>query len=215
MRTFVRALVFLFSIFMSMPVFAWKADTVYIDVLYLKNGDVVQGDIENRGVDSIIRIRKWTGAVRTFEAEEMDSFVRQGIEVPNDFSPRIPILAGFCSYIFPGGGQYYNREYEKGLAFTAASVAGLAMMIQSMDVDRDGLLLAGTGLFVGSWVASMVEASLRSGYLDWLYLGETFCLTSGFSSNWRLRPGLISSDMNKSSISRRYAAPGLSLCFSF
>lgn len=222
MHSILKFFLILFFALTSLSPFASAAhsDSVYVDVLYLKNGDVIQGDMGKTNFDSLLRIRKWTGAIKTFAAEEVDSLVREGLAVPENFSRRVPFLAGLCSYLLPGGGQYYNREYERGLAFTAVSIGGVVLMVRSLEANKDELFFVGYGMFLGSWAVSMVDAFNRASYLNWLYLGENtsshFSRRTGACRNWSLRPDLISSGINKHSIGRHIAAaPGLSLRLNF
>lgn len=51
---------------------------------------------------------------------------------------REPLLAGFLSYLMPGAGQLYNKQYEKALGIWAFMAGTLALGYQATVVNNDG-----------------------------------------------------------------------------
>lgn len=63
-----------------------------------------------------------------------------------------PFVAALLSALFPGLGQLYNRELERGLAFVVASLVALF----------SALALVGFVLFPAIWVYSIYDAYTRA-----------------------------------------------------
>jgi hypothetical protein len=75
---------------------------------------------------------------------------------------REPLLAGFLSYLVPGAGQLYNKEYEKSLGVVAVMAFSLVMMNQALEVGNDQMVFASGMGFAGTYVYSFVDAILSA-----------------------------------------------------
>jgi hypothetical protein len=74
------------------------------------------------------------------------------------------------SLLIPGGGQFYNQQPEKGLAFLVTSVVGAYALIQASgngrlffdahpsDDERSTIRSVAIGLIVGSYWGSLFDA---------------------------------------------------------
>ena len=81
--------------------------------------------------------------------------------------PKEPTRAWLLSFALPGVGQIYNDDWEKAAAFAAAWGVGLGLRLGNHDrckVRHEGCSMKTTGevLFYSAWIASQIEAPLRS-----------------------------------------------------
>lgn len=72
---------------------------------------------------------------------------------------REPLLAGFLSYLMPGMGQVYNKQYEKALGIWAVLGTSMVLSYQSMVVNNDetSSIFMGVGM-MGTWLYSLFDA---------------------------------------------------------
>lgn len=72
---------------------------------------------------------------------------------------REPFLAGFLSYLMPGGGQLYNRDYEKALGIWTTMACAMVLGYQYERTDNSGIgeNIIGFGLS-GAWLYSFFDA---------------------------------------------------------
>ena len=73
-----------------------------------------------------------------------------------------PLLAGFLSYLIPGAGQIYNKQYEKAFGIVTVMAYSMVMMYQASEVENETLgIVSGFG-FAGAYVYSFVDAILSA-----------------------------------------------------
>lgn len=75
--------------------------------------------------------RKFAEALLNTSVEEQRAAMIRGVlsgSVQHNTSSRRPLNAVVAALLFPGWGQLYNREYEKGLAIFSTSVIILAVL---------------------------------------------------------------------------------------
>ena len=109
-----RSILFLVCL-MSMT-FAF-AQTKLQDVVYLKNGSIVRGDIIEMVPDETVKVQTFDGSVFVFSYADVEKFAKEEgvIYVPQTaLDKKSPWAAGILSYLIPGAGQFYNGENRKG-----------------------------------------------------------------------------------------------------
>ena len=74
--------------------------------------------------------------------------------------PSIPFLYP----IFPGWGQFYNGQQDKGIGFLILSVSGIFIMFSGFDDDPPDNMTAATGasIIIGSYIWSVIDANLSA-----------------------------------------------------
>lgn len=72
---------------------------------------------------------------------------------------REPFLAGFLSYLMPGGGQLYNKDYEKALGIWTTMACAVVFGYQYERTNNSviGENIIGLGLS-GAWIYSFFDA---------------------------------------------------------
>ncbi len=71
---------------------------------------------------------------------------------------REPLLAGFLSYLMPGLGQVYNKQYEKAFGIVTVMTFSAVLGYQSgVTEDESGAAAAIIGM-VGTWAYSLFDA---------------------------------------------------------
>ena len=73
-----------------------------------------------------------------------------------------PLLAGFLSYIIPGAGQIYNKQYEKAFGVVAVMAYSIVMMDQASRVGNATIAISSGFAFTGAYVYSFVDAMLSA-----------------------------------------------------
>jgi len=95
-----------------------------------------------------------------------------------NYSPKNPTLAWLFSFLVPGVGQFYNGDIGKGIGFLATDLVGYSLMLggasSDNDGEKDGLVLTGAALVLGSWIWAQIDApksakkkNQANGYLTW------------------------------------------------
>lgn len=87
-------------------------------------------------------------------------------------SNKSPWLAFFLSYVFPGGGQWYNGEYTKALIMEGIVVVGLGLIFfvaSSLNYDSesnpkylDNYVYAGVAIGWSGWIWSLIDAPISA-----------------------------------------------------
>ena len=70
-----------------------------------------------------------------------------------------------CLYpIFPGWGQFYNGQEDKGIGFLMLSLGGIYTILQGLSYDPDANAIAaiGAGVVIGSYIWSIIDANLSA-----------------------------------------------------
>lgn len=169
------------------------------DVIVFKNGDEVQAKVKEIAPAHIKYVRfdnpngpeytisrsdvfmiKYENGTKDVMADLSETAARGKKAVGTEY--RSPGLAFLFSFLLPGGGQYYNREYAKGGAMTGIWAAGLitvsAGAVSSVDCyenrygdwicdynESDGAqaaIAAGSTVMFGTWLWSVIDAPVRA-----------------------------------------------------
>ena len=159
------------------------------DVVYLKNGSIIRGDIIEMVPGETVKIMTTDGNVFVHAFADVERFSKEqpvsAVSVnPNAYSvdKRSPWLSGFLSFCIPGLGQFYNGESRKGWVDLATGLggylgmyAGASMMVYGADYEsmygetRGGMVITGTvlmfagmGVVIGNGIHSIVDAAKSS-----------------------------------------------------
>lgn len=167
------------------------AQTSLQDVVYLKNGSIIRGDIMEYTPNDTVKIMTADGSVFVYDFAQVEKFAKeQPISTANknaySVDEKSPWLSGFLSFCIPGLGQFYNGESRKGWVDLATSLggftgmyAGAAMVVYGVDYEllygetRDGMIIAGTlfmlggmSLMIGNGIHSIVDAARSSNRIN-------------------------------------------------
>ena len=128
-----------------------SAQTIMQDVVYLKNGSIIRGDIIEMTPDGVVKVVTSDGSLFVYPYAEVE---RYGKEEPvgnaNNHCAKVtaekksPLVAGLLSFYFPGMGvgQLYNGEIHKAavdfLTTTGACVVtaiGLNLVFENTSIE--------------------------------------------------------------------------------
>ena len=190
---FLACLLILVSLSLSNSLFAQ-------DLIIFKNGDEIQARVKEIDPNNIKydRFDNPGGPLYTIHRSDVfmikyengtkDILTDLSVPVPTSSSKnfgneyRSPGLAFLFSFLLPGGGQYYNREYVKGGVMTGVWFAGLVSVAAgaAANVDcyenrfgdwicdyneKDGAqaaISAGGTVMFGTWLWSVIDAPVRA-----------------------------------------------------
>ena len=98
------------------------------DVVYLKNGSIIRGDIIEMVSGETVKIMTADGCVFIYDFADVEKFTK---EKPmyygrTTIDKKFPWAAGIMSYFIPGLGQFYNGEERKGWIDLGTQVGGYA-----------------------------------------------------------------------------------------
>ena len=135
------------------------AQTSLQDVVYLKNGSIIRGDIIEMVPSETVKIMTADGCVFIYDFADVEKFTK---EKPIHYGrttidKKSPWAAGIMSYIMPGLGQFYNGEERKGW------------------IDL--------GTQVGGYAATLIGLALAmeyAGYYDYDYYEDYYCEEDGY-----------------------------------
>ena len=168
------------------------AQTSLQDVVYLKNGSIIRGDIIEMVPGETVKIMTADGNVFVHDFAQVEKFAKeQPISTINknaySVDEKSPWLSGFLSFCIPGLGQFYNGESRKGWVDLATSLGGYlgmyvgaSMIVYGVDYEmmydgttRDGmfttgvmLMFAGMGVMIGNGIHSIVDAAKSSNRIN-------------------------------------------------
>ena len=92
------------------------------DVVYLKNGSIIRGDIIEMVPDGAVKIMTSEGSVLLYDCAEVEKFAKEQARIRK----KSPWVAGALSLFTPGLGQFYNGEFRKGTVDFLTNVGGWA-----------------------------------------------------------------------------------------
>lgn len=158
------------------------------DVVYLKNGSIIRGDIIEYTPNDTVKIMTTDGSVFVYDFAQVEKFAKeQSISTINknaySVEKKSPWISGFLSFCIPGLGQFYNGENRKGWVDLATSLggftgmyAGAYMVVCGTEYDgapKDGmvitgtvLMLAGMGTMLANGIHSIVDAAKSSNRIN-------------------------------------------------
>ena len=124
-----RTILFLFCL-MGMT-FAFAQSNLQ-DVVYMKNGEIIRGEIIEMVPGEFIKISLDNGCVFIRDFDDIERFaIEQPIRTVSDphYDKKSPWLSGVLSYFVPGLGQFYNGENRKGWIDLGVQAVGWAAAI--------------------------------------------------------------------------------------
>ena len=163
------------------------------DVVYLKNGSIIRGDIIEMVPGETVKIMTADGSVFVHDFADVEKFTKEqptsAVQLSaNAYSveKKSPWLSGFLSFCIPGLGQFYNGENRKGWVDLATSLggftgmyAGAYMVLRGAEYEyyygepKDGmvitgtvLMLAGMGTMLANGIHSIVDAAKSSNRIN-------------------------------------------------
>lgn len=161
------------------------------DVVYLKNGSIIRGDIIEYTPNDTVKIMTTDGSVFVYDFAQVEKFAKeQSISTINknaySVEKKSPWISGFLSFCIPGLGQFYNGENRKGWVDLATSFggftgmyAGAYMVLRGAEYEyyygepKDGmvitgtvLMLAGMGTMLVNGIHSIVDAAKSSNRIN-------------------------------------------------
>ncbi len=104
------------------------------DVVYLKNGSIIRGQIIELVPNISIKIQTSDGSIFVYEMEEVLKIVKEPFpRIPEKAvkEEKSPATAFVLSFILPGVGQHYNGQHVKGAIQNVLYVGGIVLWITS------------------------------------------------------------------------------------
>ena len=169
-----------------LSVFTTKAlaRTQMLDVIHLTNGSVVVGEIIEIIPNQTVKLKTLVldnsyqgifflqepdeGELKIYPFEQIEKMSKIEVKFRNRTTatvraallPSIPFLYP----IFPGWGQFYNGQQDKGIGFLILSVSGIFIMFSGFDDDPPDNVTAATGasIIIGSYIWSVIDANLSA-----------------------------------------------------
>lgn len=130
----------LFFIYLMGMTFAF-AQTSLQDVVYLKNGSIIRGDIVEMISGETVKIMTADGSVFVYPFADVEKFSKEeaiGLKVPNNVynvEKKSPWVSGLLSFWIPGLGQFYNGETRKGCVDLGIQVVGWTAMVVGVGLE--------------------------------------------------------------------------------
>ena len=144
----------------------------YVDVVHLHNGSAIRGTIVEQVPGESLKIQTPDGSVFVCAIDDVAKMVKEFVEVEveaeEDARPTGPkknpgsalawsvLLGGFTP--LDGGGQFYNGESGKGVLFLTAGLVGFLTMVNGLEEEDDGTVLAGAVVRLTSHIGSSIDA---------------------------------------------------------
>ncbi len=153
---------------------------VYEDVVYLKDGSVVQGIIIEHNIGESLKIQTQGGSVAILKAADVLNRTKLPVMI---YKEKNPSLAFAFSCLVPGGGQAYNGQgYHAGLHWVVTIVC-VALVIDGYrmkkeyenmrdgnlrfdDLSSSNKIQAGGLIGLGNWIVSMIAAPISAHYIN-------------------------------------------------
>ena len=121
------------------------AQTSLQDVVYLKDGSIIRGDIVEYTPTDTVKIMTTDGSVFVYDFAQVEKFAKE--EAKHYQRPAVdkksPWVSGIMSYFVPGMGQMYNGESRKGwidfstqIGAYAATISGVALVMEYSGYDN-------------------------------------------------------------------------------
>lgn len=136
------------------------------DVVYLKDGSIIRGQIIEQVLGDYVRIQTMGGSIFVFKASEIRTIKN---EPRMSFAKKKnPILAATMSVLIPGLGQFYNEDYDEGISNFILFAVGVLFVragaeddiyfqnLGRLDVDDDDWK---TCLGAGLWAHAILDSA--------------------------------------------------------
>jgi TM2 domain-containing membrane protein YozV len=113
------------------------------DVVYLKNGSIIRGMIIEQTPNVSLKIKTRDNNVFVYSYDEILKMTKEA-NTSYNVNPslkyqtkRQPGLAFLWSFLLPGGGQYYNKQYGKGAVMTGIYVGSIIGLLTTDQYSYD------------------------------------------------------------------------------
>ncbi len=180
------------------------------DVVYLKNGSIIRGTITEQITGESLKIETKDGSIFVFADDEIDHIAKEEIKgaiLEKSKEPtgkrKSPATAGILSFVLPGGGQFYNGEYTKGVIQLGIGLTGFVIYLNgvlNLKFDEDintgimmgGLLCLATMIWsIFDAISSAERINRENGWAIAPPISENLYLTfSDFQINQQTTPGV-------------------------
>jgi len=132
------------------------------DVVYLKNGGVIRGLIIEQVPNQSIKIQTADRNVFVFKMDEILKITKeedltkkiQTAQNSKKSEYRNPGIAFLWSFLWPGGGQFYNRQTTKGIIM-AGAYAGFAAAFLFSGYDYESWYNGNSYYYTNYWSTGM------------------------------------------------------------
>ena len=123
----------LFLVYLIGITFAF-AQSRLLDVVYLKNGSIIHGDIIEMVPGETVKIMTSDGSVVVYDFSYVEKFIKEETLhcEESTMEKKSPWASGFMSFFVPGLGQLYNGESRKGCIDFATHVGGYAVSLAGL-----------------------------------------------------------------------------------
>ena len=153
-----------------------------IDVIYLTDGSVVAGEITEIIPNETVKIKTYVldnsyqgisflqepdkGELKIYPFGQIEKMSKVEVKFRNRtmatvraaLLPSIPFLYP----IFPGWGQFYNGQNDKGQGFLAISLIGVVVAFAGLSDLNERTAVAGASIIIGSYIWSVIDANLSA-----------------------------------------------------
>lgn len=150
MKKLISLLLFAFALAFSLNASAQSHSN---DVVYLKNGSIIKGEITEMNPDTNIKIITSDGNVFVFELKDIEKITKENkadnqsnsnVKAPKMIKTtatqyRDPTASTVFSFLLPGIGQFYNGQSNKGVSYLVWYLASYGVMYYSfsMMIEQD------------------------------------------------------------------------------
>ncbi|MBP97658.1 hypothetical protein CMK18_17030 [Candidatus Poribacteria bacterium] len=169
-----------------LSVFTTKAlaKTQMLDVIHLTDGGVVIGEIIEIIPNQTVKLKTHVldnsyqgifflqepdeGELKIYPFDQIEKMSKIKVKFRNRTTAtvRAALLPSVpCLYpIFPGWGQFYNGQQDKGIGFLMLSLGGIFTILEGLSDDPDGnaIVAVGVGVVIGSYIWSVIDANLSA-----------------------------------------------------
>ena len=108
------------------------ATEVLQDVVHLKNGSTIRGTVVEFVPGASVKIETADGSIFVYAMGDVDRITKEAPIRLVEAQPQVeksPGVALFLSFVFPGLGQHYNGDHQKGIVHGVIAVAGVGMAL--------------------------------------------------------------------------------------
>jgi hypothetical protein len=107
------------------------AQTPMDDVVYLKDGSIVRGQIIEQIPNVSIKIQTRDGSVFVYQMEKIEKMTKEPSLTQQTQTKQVKnsTTAFLLSFLIPGLGQHYNGEYGKGVIMEVLCAGGIVLAL--------------------------------------------------------------------------------------
>lgn len=148
--------------------FSSSASSEKKNILYLKDGSIINGEVVGQWGERKIIFRHDDGTTVTYDIEDIKDIVTVEKKPTLKRETGEALALSLIPPLFlpiQGGGQIYNKQVYKGLFFYSLGCIGSILVYKGytkgyFENKRDGKLYVQTGvaLYVFSWIWSSIDA---------------------------------------------------------